>query len=53
MAFQHMEVELGALMGPVVIGTVAVSIVGMPPVESYLYEQQPCLEVQHNQAAGQ
>ena len=48
----HMEVELGVLMGPVVVGTVVVGIAVVLPVGLYLYVQQPWLGVQHNQAAG-
>ena len=49
----HMEVELGVLMGPVVVGTVVVGIAVVLPVGRYLYVQQPCLGVLHNQVAGQ
>ena len=53
-----MEEELDVLMGAVaagtvVVGTVVVGIAVVLPVGSYLYVQQPCLGVLHNQVAGQ
>ena len=63
LVLQHMEVALGELMssdvmGIVVVGTVVVgtAVVGADmilPVGSYLYVQQPCLEVHNNEVAEQ
>ena len=52
-ALHHIEVGLGVLMGTVVVGTLVVGIAVVLPVVRYLYVQQPCLGVQHNQVAGQ
>lgn len=57
LVLQHMAVALGVLMGSdvmgiVVVGTAVVGADMMLPVGSYLYVQQPCLEVHNNEVAG-
>ena len=53
LVLQHMAVALGVLMGFVVVGTAVVGADMMLPVGSYLYVQQPCLEVHNDEVAGQ
>ena len=58
LVLQHMAVALGVLMGSdvmgiVVVGTAVVGADMMLPVGSYLYVQQPCLEVHNDEVAGQ
>ena len=40
------------VVGTVVVGTDVVGADMMLPVGSYLYVQQPCLEVHNNEVAG-
>ena len=48
-----MAVALGVLMGSDVIGIAVVGADMIEPVGSYLYVQQPWLEVYNNEVAGQ
>ena len=48
-----MAVALGVLMGSDVIGIAVVGADMIEPVGSYLYVQQPCLEVHNDEVAGQ
>ena len=53
LVLHHMAVALGVLMGSDVIGIAVVGADMIEPVGSYLYVQQPWLEVYNDEVAGQ